>query len=339
MPEIQGGQWGDRNVQINLFAGEAPKGPVVAGNVPQAPPAFQPREELMAQLRAAGPGVSVVRAVTGMRGVGKTQLAAAYARECINAGWRLVAWVNAEDTPGMLNDLAVIADRLSIDSPGTDLQIIAGEVRNRLEADGDRCLIVFDNVADLGAARSYVPSAGKSQVVVTSTQASALTLGKPTQVDVFSEQESFDFLAERTGHLDSEGAKTLAAEVGYLPLALAQAAAVIAAQHLSYLTYLDRLRAYSAHKYLQPAKGDQYPRSVAEAILLSIDGVAATDSTRLCRDLLDMISLLSPEGITRQFLYNAEPACDAGRSTRRSAVWRMPPCWRTRETTKLVSPS
>ena len=35
----------------------------------------------------------------------------------------------------------------------------------------------------------------------------------------------------------------MAAELGYLPLALAQAAAVIARQHLGYETYLDRLRA------------------------------------------------------------------------------------------------
>jgi hypothetical protein len=34
----QGVQAGDGGVQINLFAGEQPRGPVVAGNVPQAPP-------------------------------------------------------------------------------------------------------------------------------------------------------------------------------------------------------------------------------------------------------------------------------------------------------------
>lgn len=272
MTEIRGGQWGDRNVQINLFAGEAPRGPVVAGNVPRAPPAFQPREDLMAQLRAAGPGVSVVRAVTGMRGVGKTQLAAAYARECIDAGWRLVAWVNVEDTPTILNGLAVVADRLGIRKHGTDLEIIGAEVRN-------------------------VPSAGKPQVVVTSIQTSALTLGRPTQVDVFTDQESLDFLAERTGLDDPRGAKALADEVDHLPLALAQAAAVIVARRLSYLTYLDRLRSYPAERYLPPAKGGNYPRGVAEAILLSIDTVIATDSASLCRDLLDMVALLSPEGV------------------------------------------
>jgi hypothetical protein len=48
---------GDHGIQVNLFTGERPRGPVVAGNVPQAPRAFRPREALMAGLRPAGPGV------------------------------------------------------------------------------------------------------------------------------------------------------------------------------------------------------------------------------------------------------------------------------------------
>jgi hypothetical protein len=35
-------QLGDNNVQVNLFSGEQPQGPVVAGSVPQPPPASQP---------------------------------------------------------------------------------------------------------------------------------------------------------------------------------------------------------------------------------------------------------------------------------------------------------
>jgi tetratricopeptide (TPR) repeat protein len=309
----QGFQVGDHNVQINfLFSGKQPIGPVVAGSVPHAPPAFQPREDLMTTLREAGPGVSVVRAVTGMRGVGKTQLAAAYARERINAGWRLVAWVNAEDTTGILNGLAVVADRLDISRPGTPLEAIGGEVRNRLEADGERCLIVYDNVIDPDAVRPYVPSAGKSQVVVTSAQASALILGRPTQVSVFTEQESLDFLTERTHLIDIEGAMTLAREVGHLPLALTQAAAVIQTQRLSYPVYLTRLRTYPAQRYLPPAKGDSYKRGVAETIGLSIDTVTAGDLSGRCNDLLAIISLLSPDGVARDLLYGAEPAGQPG---------------------------
>src|SRR5215510_7818742 len=92
IPAGQGVQAGDHNIQRNEFNIEnyiqnliqpppipAP-GQVVTGDVPQPPPAFQPRADLLTALRGAGPGVSVVRAVTGMRGVGTTHLAAAYAR-------------------------------------------------------------------------------------------------------------------------------------------------------------------------------------------------------------------------------------------------------------------
>ena len=67
-------------------------------------------------------------------------------------------------------------------------------------------------------------------------------MGPNVPVDVFSEDEALMFLASRTGLADKAAAATVAAELGYLPLALAQAAAVMARQRLGYQTYLDRLR-------------------------------------------------------------------------------------------------
>src|SRR5262249_7676089 len=144
-------------------------GRVVAGEVPQPAEAFQPRTGLAEELRSSGPGVAVVRSVTGMRGVGKTQVAAAHARACIDSGWRLVGWVNAADGAGMLGGLALVTARLGIAEADAPLEVTAAAVRNRLEADGERCLLVFDNVTDPGVVRPFLPAAGKAQVVVTTT--------------------------------------------------------------------------------------------------------------------------------------------------------------------------
>lgn len=98
------------------------------------------------------------------------------------------------------------------------------------------------------------------------------------------------------------GARALAAELGFLPLALALAAAVIAERRLTVGTYLDRLRGYPVEQYLPRAKGDPYPRGVAEAIGLSIDTVMAEDPTGTCDAVLGVVSLLSPDGVSTRLL-------------------------------------
>ena len=264
--------------------------------------------------------MSVVSAVTGLGGVGKTQLAAAYARECIDAGWRVVAWVDAEETPEVLPRLAVVANRLGIAEP-TDSGEAAGQrLRHWLEADGARCLLVFDNVADPDSLRPYMPAAGRSQVVLTGTSRLLGVLGRPVLVDMFTEEEALSFLAKRTGLDDPEGARALAAELGFLPLALAQAAATIAAQHLGYERYLELLRSVRLEGYLGAAPGDSYPHGLAEAILLSMAAVTDSDPTGLSQSLLDLVAVLSPLGVSRDLVYRAARRGALGRARGASRV-------------------
>jgi len=317
VPGGQGVQVGDHNTQDNAFIGHyvgtqivsaqpmPVAWPVRVGDVPQMPPAFQPRKALRAMLGSRGPAAPVVRAVTGMRGVGKTQVAAAYARSRMADGWRLVAWVSAEDTAKVLNGLGEVAVRLGVSDLGGDLAGAAAAVRHWLEADGEQCLLVFDNVVDLDGLRPFVPAAGDAQVVITSSLQAVSDLGQAVPVDVFTEGEALAFLADRTRTTDTGGARELAAELGCLPLALAQAASVIARQRLGYATYLDRLRRLPVGEYLARVQADPYPHGVAAAVLLSMDSADATDSSGLHGAVLDLVAVLSTAGVSRELLYRA----------------------------------
>jgi tetratricopeptide (TPR) repeat protein len=306
-----------RDEALSFGAGEDV--PVVVGEIPQAPLGFQPRTDLLAVLDASGSQSKVARvqAVIGMRGVGKTHLAAAYARAKLADRWRLVAWVNAEDSGGVLAGLAEVAAALDLaGAEAGDAQAAARAVRHWLETDGDRCLLVFDNATDPALLRPFVPAAGAAQVIITSNQQAVASLGSAVPVDVFSESQALTFLAARTGQVDAAAAQALAAELGYLPLALAQAAAVIASQRLDCGTYLERLRRLPVGDLLVAEEAGQYPRGVAAAVLFSLDTVRAGNQGVASGAVMDLLAVLSTAGVRRSLVHRAAEAGLPGRDER-----------------------
>lgn len=299
-------QWPPSGDELGVLPSGA-SAPVVVGEIPQEPMGFRLRADLLAALEgpAPGSGLMVVCAVTGMRGAGKTHLAAAYARAKLAERWRLVAWINAEDLGGILAGLAAAAAGLGLIAGDRDADAAGQAVRHWLETGGDRCLVVFDNAADPALLRPFIPAAGAARVIITSNERSVGNLGRHVPVDVFSEREALAFLAERTGLADTDGARTLAVELGCLPLALAQSAAVIADQHLDYRTYLDRLRGMPVSGLLAPVPAGQYPRGVAAVVLLSLDSAETGDDTGACIPVMELVAVLSPAGVRRAVLHLA----------------------------------
>jgi tetratricopeptide (TPR) repeat protein len=284
----------------------AASGPVVVGDVPQQPPAYQARDALLRLLpeSGGGPGICVVHAVTGMPGIGKTQLAADYARGRIRDKWRLVAWVNAESTGTALDGLTQAARSLGIQLSDNQADT-ARAVRHWLEVNGEHCLIVFDNASDPDTLRPYLPAAGDAQIIITSTNQAVTGLGTSVPLDVFTKDEALAYLSERTAISDADGAWELAVELDRLPLALAQATAVIRAQRLTYPAYLKRLRTLPVEQYLARSTEDPYPRAAAAAILLSLQAIESGDPTGLAAQLMDLIAVLSPAGTPRDLLQTA----------------------------------
>ncbi len=329
-PALTVAQYGAPGAQAAQTAGrtawEAASGPVVVGAIPQQPPGFLPRPALLKQLNRADRADSVVQVVTGKPGVGKTQLAAAYARAKLAAGWRLVAWVGAEDAGCLLADLAAVADAAGLSDGGSrqDAADAGQAVRRQLEADGERCLLVFDNVEAPEVVRPFLPAAGAADVLITTTQQSVADLGTTVPVDVFSDQEARALLDGRTG-LGEAGAAALAAELGHLPLALTQAAAVMSGQYLAYDPYRERLRTLSVTEHLAPEQDEPYPDGVAEAVLLSVDAVQTSDRTGVCARVMAIMAVLSAAGARRDLLYAAGRAgalADGGRRVAPGALDR-----------------
>mgnify|MGYP000879018354 FL=1 len=247
--------------------------------------------------------------LVGMRGCGKTQLAAALAQQCEDANWALVAWINAVSHESIQSDLAELAKQLGIgtsDHPTQDQVIHSFLSRVKSEEPADR-LIVFDNVEDINHLTGLIPSGEGVRVIATTTNNTGWNYQgwDPIRIGVFDRETSINYLLTVTDSADREAAYTLAERLGDLPLALAQAAASARNGNLSLVRYLDRLDSYGSERVIRPVPGGYYTDDVATALCMAIEDALENleDGTKqAARYILGALALLAESGVPTRWL-------------------------------------
>ncbi|HSK77569.1 MAG TPA: FxSxx-COOH system tetratricopeptide repeat protein, partial [Thermoanaerobaculia bacterium] len=268
--------------------------------VPHRNPFFTGREPLLwrlhQQLQAQEVSSLAHAVIHGLGGIGKTQTAIEYAHR-FGAHYRFVFWVLADQESSIQAAYLAIARELGLAGPQADPQMAVQAVMAWLSREHG-WLLIFDNANDPALVRAYLPSSRASgKVLLTSRAKSFVSVGirEPTWAEPLGSEEAVQFLTGRTGNADVKGAAELAAELGYLPLALEQAAAYIETVGGSFSEYLARYRRQGVVLLTKGRPSTNYPNTVATTWSLSVDAVRAASPASA--ELLTAVAFLVPDSI------------------------------------------
>ena len=271
-------------------------------NVPIRVPAhFIGRDEELVDIDKAlrrGDARMAIAALHGLRGVGKTVLAAAYA-ELHRGDYRVTWWVRAATEPSMRADLAAFGARLGWVAADDNEEAALTAVAERLRHEGEGVLLIFDNAVDADAVRPYLPRVGSARVLVTSNARAWRGLAEPVEIRVWPKETGAEFLIARTGRVaEREAAEDLSEALGGLPLAHEQAAAYCDRLEISLAEYAKRFAAAPV-KMLdtgRDAPAEYHDRlTVAKTFALAIDEAAKLHPA--AERLLLHAAFLAPEPI------------------------------------------
>ncbi|WP_328426732.1 tetratricopeptide repeat protein [Streptomyces sp. NBC_00443] len=293
---------------------EAPPG---AGNLPgSASGVFVGREHELAELRrlladegeAAVTQVPGSRAIHGLGGIGKSTLALHYAHTHRRT-YTLVWWINAASTEQIVASLATLAMRLCPQwAATTGVQERAAWAILWLQWH-PAWLLVFDNVEDPTDLRHYLGTLPDGHHLATSRTATGWHTIAPTMtLGLLDTDAALKLLctlalgAEHTPTPDQrQDAAALAAELGYLPLALEQAGAYLFETGASLTDYRGMLG-----RVMDTAVGGIDPeRTIARIWRHTL--TAIEDRLPQAVTLLNAMAWLAPDDIPRTLLASLCP--------------------------------
>jgi tetratricopeptide (TPR) repeat protein len=287
---------------------------VQVGVVPPRAPGFQARAEAGEMGGGPSTGAADVLApvgslvLAGLGGVGKTQIAADYVDCRVQRGdLDLLVWVSASSRDAVISAYAEAAALVTeFPAPGSAEQG-AARLLAWLATAGRRWLIVLDDLrAPAVLTGIWPPSTPAGRTIVTTRRTDAALAGdvrRIVEVGVFTKTAAATFLRERLAACPSaaDDVDGLADDLGRLPLALSHAAAFMVDGGMTCGEYR---RAFASRKHrladLFPegeALPDQGERTVDVTWSLSIDAANDLTPAGLARPLLELASMLDPNGI------------------------------------------
>ena len=276
---------------------------------------FIGREALLAQLRlhlqaGQATALSQPQAISGLGGIGKTQIAIEYAYR-YHQDYQVVLWARAESQDALTSSYVAIASLLNLPEKEAQEQAITVQaVKTWLQVHSG-WLFMLDNADDLALVPTFLPPAMGGHLLLTTRAQAMGRLAHRIEVDVLAAEQGALFLLRRAALLApdaelsqaSSGDRALALHItealGGLPLALDQAGAYLEETGSSLADY-DRLFQQHHATLLAQRRGlvADHPEPVTTTWSLSFAQVEERNGA--AADLLCLCAFLSPDAIPEE---------------------------------------
>jgi tetratricopeptide (TPR) repeat protein len=303
--------------------------PLLAASVPRAAlpkiwnipyplnPFFLGRDDELAQLRhylQAGQAMALSQpqAISGLGGIGKTQLALEYAYR-YHQDYQIVLWARAESTEALIASYMTIASLLRLpEREAQEQDITVQAVKSWLQTH-QGWLLILDNADELALLPDFLPPTLGGHLLLTTRAATTRRLAHRLEIETLLPEHGALFLLRRAGLIEPSAtleqasleernlALKISQELGGLPLALDQAGAYLEETGTDLGSYW---QIYQQHRAdLLAERGGliaDHPAPVATTWSLSFKLVK--EKNPAASDLLRLCAYLSPDAIPEEIL-------------------------------------
>ncbi len=292
---------------------------------------FTGREEILQRLAdTLKPGqpaaLSQPQAISGLGGIGKTQLALEYAYH-YRASYSTVFWTLADTRESLIASYVTIARRLNLPQQDAQDQMLTVQSTLHWLSTNTNWLLILDNADDLTLLREFLPTAFTGHLLLTTRAQFTGRLATRIEVNTMSQDTGILFLLRRAALLplpeasldqaqpeNITTARQIYIELGGLPLALDQAGSYIEETQSGLPRYLDlyRVRRTDLLNYHNDLVND-HPEPVATTWSLAFEKVEQRSAA--AADLLRLCAFLQPDAIPEEIITQGTADLDSSLSS------------------------